>query len=458
MSNSPLVTYRHITSHKDKGRVSIQKIFVHHMAGNLTVKQCGSVFDSRQASAHYGINGTDIGQYVDESDTAWHCGNWYWNQRSIGIELANDGGANWHVSNSTVQTAIKLIADICRRNGIEELRYTGDMSGNLCMHKWVCSTSCPGPYLSTQFEYIADRVNEELGMLEIDGIGGKMTVTRLQNFLGVKQYGVFTVTEKNHKKACPGFIAVEYGDKPSPTVEALQRWLGFTTCDGKWGPITSTLLQQKIGIKKCDGIFGEISVKYLQRYLNSHNKAEYPKSKYYSKTTTIGHACANEYGSLYGGKPGDQTGHEVQLSPWSQGYGWKYVFRHKDPAIRLKIAQYAIDACENKHIGYNASQPNRYAAWDNAEKNGHNIRGINTNGDTTCTQLVSMVLRAVGTPTKYAPRHCDVAVATSVMPKNPDLMVLGGREYVGSPNMLLPGDMLLSSHHMAIVVKSPNAK
>ena len=52
MSNSSLVTYRHIVTNKTLGRGGnkITKIFVHHMAGNLTVKQCGSVFDNRQAS------------------------------------------------------------------------------------------------------------------------------------------------------------------------------------------------------------------------------------------------------------------------------------------------------------------------------------------------------------------------------------------------------------------------
>ena len=166
MSNSSLVTYRHIVTNKTLGRGGnkITKIFVHHMAGNLTVKQCGSVFDNRQASAHYGVNGFAIGQYVDEKDTAWHCGNFYWNQRSIGIELANDGGAgsNWHVSDKTISTAINLIADICKRNGIKKLNYTGDMSGNLCMHRWVASTSCPGPYLATQFKKIASGVNKKL--------------------------------------------------------------------------------------------------------------------------------------------------------------------------------------------------------------------------------------------------------------------------------------------------------
>ena len=166
MSKSSLVTYTDITSHKSRGRggKKIDKIFIHHMAGNLTVKQCGNVFHQNQASAHYGINGKNIGCYVDESDTAWHCGNWGYNQRSIGIELANDQGASgkWHVSDKTIETCITLIADICKRNGIKKLNYTGDLSGNLCMHSWVCSTACPGPYLKTKFKYIANEVNKIL--------------------------------------------------------------------------------------------------------------------------------------------------------------------------------------------------------------------------------------------------------------------------------------------------------
>ena len=166
MSRSALTTYVSITKHKSAGRGSkkIDKIFVHHMAGNLTVQQCGSVFHSAQASAHYGVNGKNVGCYVNEEDTAWHCGNFSYNQRSIGIELANDRGAsgNWHVSDKTIETAITLIADICKRNGIEKLNYTGDLSGNLCMHCWICSTACPGPYLKKKFDYIAKEVNKIL--------------------------------------------------------------------------------------------------------------------------------------------------------------------------------------------------------------------------------------------------------------------------------------------------------
>ena len=166
MSNSSLVTYKKMVKNMTTGRSGkkIDKIFVHHMAGNLTVKQCGNVFASREASAHYGVNGNNIGQYVDEANTAWHCGNAAYNRRSIGIELANDGGAstNWHVSDKTIATAINLIADICKRNGIKKLNFTGDLSGNLCMHCYCASTACPGGYLKKKFKYIAEQVNKKL--------------------------------------------------------------------------------------------------------------------------------------------------------------------------------------------------------------------------------------------------------------------------------------------------------
>lgn len=127
------------------------------------------MFKQNQTSAHYGVNGKNIGCYVDEKDTAWHCGNFSYNQRSIGIELANDQGASgkWHVSDKTIETAIKLIADICKRNGIKKLNYTGDLKGNLCMHCWVVSTACPGTYLKGKFQYIADEVNKMLSGKDI---------------------------------------------------------------------------------------------------------------------------------------------------------------------------------------------------------------------------------------------------------------------------------------------------
>lgn len=260
MSNSSLVTYRHITKHKNTGRggKTISKIFVHHMAGNLTVKQCGSVFDTREASAHYGVNGKNIGQYVDEKDTAWHCGNFNWNQRSIGIELANDGGAStsWHVSATTINTAIKLIADICLRNGIKKLTYTGDMAGNLCMHRWVCSTSCPGQHLATQFKKIADEVNKLIvpyyPSKPYTGATPSATVKKGSKGTSVKAVQTFLNWCIN------AGLAVD-GDCGSNTDAAIRRW--------------QTQYAKEYGIA-VDGVFGAKSIASAKKIIAKYAPKE----------------------------------------------------------------------------------------------------------------------------------------------------------------------------------------
>lgn len=318
MSNSGLVTYTRIVKHKDKGRGGnkIQKIFVHHMAGNLSVKQCGSVFDNRQASAHYGVNGGGIGQYVDESDTAWHCGNWKWNQRSIGIELANDSGSpNWHVSDATINTAIKLIADICRRNGIKRLTYTGDMNGILCMHRWVCSTSCPGPYLSKQFERICAGVNKILGdmpspfgKLEVDGIGGPDTVGSSQRFLGTQIDFVISGQNPDMRKYYPAFMdeVLIFDDTESTMIKALQ-WYVQVYEDGVMGPDTIKGVQKKLKEQglysgSIDGKWGSYTMKGWQKHLNTHEKAVFPATHAPKPVTTVSKPAASASASGIGSK------------------------------------------------------------------------------------------------------------------------------------------------------------
>ena len=55
MSNSPLVQYVKISPHRSERYETIKKITIHHMAGKLTVEECGDIFQHREASANYGI-------------------------------------------------------------------------------------------------------------------------------------------------------------------------------------------------------------------------------------------------------------------------------------------------------------------------------------------------------------------------------------------------------------------
>ena len=169
MSNSNLINYTNLSPNCNKPRKNkIDKITIHHMAGNLTVERCGEVFAnaSRKASSNYGI-GSDgrVGLYVEEANRAWTSGNAQNDHRAITIEVANDGGSpDWHVSDKALASLIDLCTDICKRNGIEKLNFTGDKNGNLTMHKWFQATSCPGPYLESKFPYIAEQVNDRLGV------------------------------------------------------------------------------------------------------------------------------------------------------------------------------------------------------------------------------------------------------------------------------------------------------
>ena len=139
---------------------SIEAVTVHHMAGKLTAEQCGRIFQQvgRYGSSHYGIgyNG-EIASYVDEENTAWTNSNWDSNCKSVTIETSNsEMGGSWPVSDASLNALIKLVADIAKRNNLGTL-VPGQ---NLTWHSMFASTTCPGDYLRSRMQYIADEANK----------------------------------------------------------------------------------------------------------------------------------------------------------------------------------------------------------------------------------------------------------------------------------------------------------
>jgi len=142
----------------------IDTIVIHHMAGMLSVETMGQVCKSRAASTTYAI-GVDgrIGQYVPESVRQWCTSSFTIDSHAVTIECANDSTApNWHVSDLVIARCIELCIDICKRNGIKKIVFTGDKSGNLQMHRYWANTLCPGNYLASMFPYIAEQINKGL--------------------------------------------------------------------------------------------------------------------------------------------------------------------------------------------------------------------------------------------------------------------------------------------------------
>lgn len=167
MSNSGLVSYTKLSPNCVHPRNhAIDKITIHHMAGDLSVETCGNLFakPSYEASSNYGI-GSDgrVGLYVDEGDRAWASKSPSNDNRAVNIEVANCAtGGDWPVSDAAYRKLIDLCVDICQRNGIKALNYTGGADGNLTEHRMFTATACPGPYLHERMGRIAAEVNSRL--------------------------------------------------------------------------------------------------------------------------------------------------------------------------------------------------------------------------------------------------------------------------------------------------------
>lgn len=158
----------------------IDHIVIHHMAGIMSAEGCGTWFKTGpyDSSSNYGIGKDgDIGLYVEERNRSWATSSGTIDARSVTIEVSNSvAGGEWPVSDASYKSLIKLVADICKRNGIKKLNYTGDKSGNLHMHKWYSATGCPGPYLEARFPDIANQVNKILSNPSYNPTGSPSSV------------------------------------------------------------------------------------------------------------------------------------------------------------------------------------------------------------------------------------------------------------------------------------------
>ena len=170
MSNSPLVSYTKISPCKTSPRNhEIDTITIHCVVGQCGVEALGTRFSqaSVKASSNYGI-GTDgrIGMYVEEKDRSWCSSNSANDNRAITIECASDTKHPYAINDKVYKSLIQLCVDICKRNGIKELKWKGDKSligqpdkQNMTVHRWFANKSCPGDYIYERLGQIASEVN-----------------------------------------------------------------------------------------------------------------------------------------------------------------------------------------------------------------------------------------------------------------------------------------------------------
>lgn len=179
-TNSSLVSMVSISPNRSIGRydivngvkvapiTKITKITIHHWAGVGKLDTFKNIVmnPNREMSANYAIDvDGEIGLFCPEADRSW-CSSSQWNDnRAITIEVSNSvygDASGWPISDASYKTLIRLCVDICKRNGIPKLEFTGDKNGSLTYHYMYTSTSCPGPYIKARTQQICNDVNAQL--------------------------------------------------------------------------------------------------------------------------------------------------------------------------------------------------------------------------------------------------------------------------------------------------------
>lgn len=131
-------------------RLKIKSVTIHHMTvvgkdtTTTALDACYNIWQNRVASANYGVQGTQVRQYVWDSNASWANASTTGNHESITIEHTNSSAApNWYVSEATWQTGAKLTAYIHKVYGLGR-----PVKGKTVKrHRDWFATACPGPYL-----------------------------------------------------------------------------------------------------------------------------------------------------------------------------------------------------------------------------------------------------------------------------------------------------------------------
>lgn len=148
-------------------RLKIAFVVAHHStilgtgtgAANSTMY---NVWQNREASAHYGVDGNFVRQFVWDADAAWSTANTTGNHAGISIEHANSALApSWTIAETTWKNGARLAAHLHKTYNLG--RPVKDKT--LRKHSSFFATACPGPFMNTIWaQYVAEaqRVYDEI--------------------------------------------------------------------------------------------------------------------------------------------------------------------------------------------------------------------------------------------------------------------------------------------------------
>lgn len=161
---------------------------------------------------------------------------------------------------------------------------------------------------------------------------------------------------------------------------------------------------------------------------------------------TIGHASIDENRKAKGGSAGDQTKKEVCTRSW-YSKPWTSVIRPKDSAKAEKIAKAMEQACANDKIGYDQYQ--RTTLYTQAKAVNWDLSKIATACECDCSSLVAVCVNAAGIKVS---KDIYTGNEKTALANTGAFTVLTDSKYIGKPDYLKRGDILLGSGHTAVVL------
>lgn len=175
---SPLISYRNESpNNSGKRTMNVDRITPHCVVGQMSIESLLSWLaqPSAKASANYGIgNDGRIGLGLNETKRAWTSSSSANDQRAITVECASDKTAPYAFNDKVYESLVNLCVDICQRYGKtklvwipnkeQALSYTPASNEMLLtVHRWFANKECPGGWLMSKMDDLAEKVTKALG-------------------------------------------------------------------------------------------------------------------------------------------------------------------------------------------------------------------------------------------------------------------------------------------------------
>lgn len=170
---SPLTEMiRRSPNHSGKRTHTIDRITPHCFVGQCSLENGLNCFlpTRKKCAPNYVIDKAGrIGGSVDEENRSWCSSSNSNDQRAITIECASDNQSPYTFNEACYDSLVNLCVDICRRynkntllwinNRDTALNYTPRNNEMLLtVHCWFANKACPGPWLMSKMDMLAEQV------------------------------------------------------------------------------------------------------------------------------------------------------------------------------------------------------------------------------------------------------------------------------------------------------------